>query len=70
MAIQIQLRRGSATSWTSADPTLAEGELGFETDTGKLKIGDGLTEWTALPYLSTESSASDNFMQILLLGGM
>ncbi len=46
----IQIRRGTAAAWTSANPTLAAGELGFETDTGKFKIGDGSTAWTSLAY--------------------
>jgi hypothetical protein len=52
MAVQIQIRRGTAANWTSANPTLAEGELGYETDTGKLKAGDGSTAWTSLDYIS------------------
>ncbi len=47
---QIQMRRGTAAQWTSANPTLALGEFGYETDTDKLKIGDGATAWTALAY--------------------
>ena len=39
MAIQIQMRRGTASAWTSANPTLAAGEVGFETDTNLFKIG-------------------------------
>lgn len=50
MAIKIQIRRGTAANWTSTDPTLSEGEVGFETDTGKIKIGNGSTAWTSLPY--------------------
>lgn len=50
MATQIQLRRGTAAAWTSADPTLADGEIGFETDTKKYKIGDGSTAWVSLAY--------------------
>ncbi|HEY1248643.1 MAG TPA: hypothetical protein VGE97_06630 [Nitrososphaera sp.] len=46
----IQLRRGTASDWTSADPVLNEGEIGYETDTGYLKIGDGGAPWTLLPY--------------------
>jgi len=46
----IQFRRDTAANWTSADPTLAQGELGLETDTGKYKIGDGSTAWTSLAY--------------------
>lgn len=47
---QIQLRKGTAAAWTSADPTLASGEIGYETDTGKQKMGDGTTAWTDLAY--------------------
>lgn len=47
---QIQVRRGTASQWTSTDPTLAAGEWGFETDTGKVKIGNGSTAWTSLGY--------------------
>lgn len=50
MAIKIQLRRGTASQWTSTDPILALGEVGFETDTGKVKIGTGSTAWTSLGY--------------------
>ncbi len=51
MTVQIQLRRGTAASWTSnGTVVLAAGEPGFETDTGKFKVGDGTTQWTSLPY--------------------
>jgi len=50
MAKQIQIRRDTAANWTSADPTLAQGEIGFETDTSFMKIGDGSTAWTSLSY--------------------
>jgi hypothetical protein len=46
----MQVRRGTASSWTSTNPTLAAGELGFETDTGKFKIGTGSSTWTGLAY--------------------
>jgi hypothetical protein len=52
MPIQIQLRRGTASLWTSTNPTLAQGEMGLETDTGKFKVGDGSTVWASLPYSS------------------
>jgi len=45
-----QQRRDTAANWTTANPTLLNGELGYETDTGKWKIGDGSTAWTALGY--------------------
>lgn len=50
MATRIQFRRGLAASWTSANPTLAQGEMGIELDTDLFKIGDGLTAWNALSY--------------------
>lgn len=46
----IQLRRASAAAWTSVNPVLALGEAGVETDTNKLKVGDGTSLWSALPY--------------------
>jgi hypothetical protein len=46
----IELRRGTASQWTTANPVLHAGEPGFEIDTGKLKIGDGTTAWTSLAY--------------------
>jgi hypothetical protein len=46
----IQVRRDTAANWTSTNPTLASGEMGFETDTGKFKIGNGSTAWTSLAY--------------------
>ena len=56
MAVQIQSRRDTAANWTTNDPTLAAGEIGLETDTGKLKIGDGATAWTALNYIDSAVS--------------
>jgi hypothetical protein len=47
---QLQQRRGTAASWTSTNPTLAAGEIGFESDTGKFKIGNGSTAWASLAY--------------------
>ncbi len=49
---RIQLRHDTATNWTTANPILAEGEAGFETDTNKFKIGDGVTNWNNLAYQS------------------
>lgn len=58
MAVQIQIRRGTAALWTSINPVLAQGEQGFETDTKKIKVGDGTTEWNSLAY-ATWASLSD-----------
>ena len=47
---RIQFRRDTASEWAKVNPVLAVGEPGFETDTGKHKIGDGVTAWRSLPY--------------------
>jgi hypothetical protein len=52
----IKLRRGTASQWTTADSTLAAGEMGIETDTGRSKFGDGTTAWTSLGYTVGDSS--------------
>ena len=49
-ALQKQ-RRDSAANWTFNNPTLLAGELGYESDTGKWKVGDGTTAWTGLAYI-------------------
>ena len=49
MAVQIQVRRGTASQWTSTIPNLAAGEIGFETDTNKFKIGTGVA-WNSTAY--------------------
>jgi len=46
----MQQRRDTAADWTSQNPTLLNGELGYETDTGKWKVGTGSAVWTALGY--------------------
>jgi hypothetical protein len=50
----IQIRRGSSTEWMSSNPILAVGENGFEIDTGRLKIGNGLLAWTDLDYIGSK----------------
>lgn len=52
MAQQIQFRRGTTEEWAAANPVLADGELGWERDTGKFKIGDGIATWSSLGYAS------------------
>jgi hypothetical protein len=51
---QIQVRRGTAANWTSTNPTLSAGEFGFETDTLKLKCGNGSTAWNSLAYTGND----------------
>lgn len=54
MATRMQQRRGTAADWAAQNPVLADGEVGFETDTKVLKMGDGVTAWNDLimPYLT------------------
>ena len=54
----IKLRRDTASNWTTADSVLGSGEPGLETDTGKIKFGDGSTAWTTLAY-SYDAVAND-----------
>lgn len=46
----IQIRGGTASAWTTANPVLASREMGVETDTRKHKFGDGVTAWSSLSY--------------------
>lgn len=59
--ITIQLRRDMAATWTARNPVLHEGELGYELDTGKAKMGDGSSGWTSLPYWQPGGGDVDNF---------
>lgn len=65
----LQLRAGTAAQWTTADPVLAAGEPGLETDTRKLKYGDGATAWSSLPYASGESANRGNTAAVPTAGG-
>ena len=68
MAVQIQLRRDSAADWASANPVLALGEPGVETDTLKVKVGDGSTAWNSLAYSITTQFADLNGKPTTLAG--
>lgn len=46
----IQHRRDTESNWTTTNPILAAGEIGFETDSGQFKIGDGILVWDELDY--------------------
>jgi hypothetical protein len=55
----LKLRGDTAAAWTAANPTLAAREMAVETDTRRIKIGDGSTAWTALPYAATGAPGAD-----------
>jgi hypothetical protein len=48
--VRLQLRQDTAANWTAFNPVLLAGELGRESDTGKIKIGTGSTPWSGLAY--------------------
>jgi hypothetical protein len=55
MANKIQLRRDSSIAWNNVNPVLSQGEPGFEIDSGRVKVGDGIKPWNQLPYIKTEN---------------
>src|SRR6056297_15011 len=55
----IKIRRDTSTNWAAVDPTLAAGEIAFETDTNKIKVGDGTTAYTSLEYASGAGTAAE-----------
>lgn len=54
--MKVQLRRDTASNWTTKNPTLLAGEMGIESDTNKFKFGDGNKTWSQLDYASADSS--------------
>jgi hypothetical protein len=62
MADRIQLRRDTAANWTAVNPTLAQGEVGYEANTGQFKFGDGATAWTGLSYFSPTPAVGVNVL--------
>jgi hypothetical protein len=57
---QIKQRRDTAANWASNNPTMGVGEVGWETDTRKAKLGDGATAWNALSYIVAPDSSALN----------
>lgn len=57
MSARIQLRRGTAAAATAANPVLASGEVGVEIDTGRIKVGNGVTAWNSLAYVDATAVA-------------
>lgn len=61
ISAQSRIIRGGAfvaASWTADDPILQLGEIGYETDTHLLKVGDGTTRWSELPYAGDGNSVA------------
>lgn len=56
------IRNDTAATWASKNPKLAKGEMGVEIDTGLMKIGDGLLNYNALPYLNDGNQSLDGVL--------
>lgn len=65
---RIQVRRGTASIGTNQWTTqvLYAGEIGYETDTGKFKIGDGATAWNSLAYAAVLPSEFTESVQDII----
>jgi hypothetical protein len=50
MAFRVQIRRDTSANWNTNDPILLDGEFGYETDTGRFKIGNGIDSWSEMSY--------------------
>ena len=70
MATRMQQRRGTAAQWTAANPVLAAGEIGFETDTNQFKMGDGSTAWSSLSFFKNleDLGGLDDFVTYTEIG--
>lgn len=64
MAVQIITRNDTAANWTTANPVLARGEIGLERDTMRLKIGDGVSAWSALPYRGVDGAPGGSVYEV------
>lgn len=67
MADIIQVRRDTLANWTSINPVLADGELAFEKDTKKLKVGDGVSSYTQLSY-TVNPKIVDRYISVVVAG--
>ncbi len=71
MATRMLQRRGTASQWNSANPVLGEGEIGWESDTNKFKIGDGVNTWANLAYFLDEDALGgsiDDYVPLTAVG--
>ena len=71
--VRIQVRRGTSSQWTAANPVLAAGEIGLETDTLKFKIGNGSSAWSSIASYANVapgdlSTTLDGYLEVGDLG--
>lgn len=65
----IEFKRDTSHNWLVHDPVLAPGEPGLETDTQRLKCGDGHTRWSKLPYIALDGTAFIAAPQVYVQAG-
>ena len=61
VAKRIQLRHDVAVKWTTVNPILLAGEFAYESDTNRMKIGNGTSRWNDLPYFQADSGSEGVF---------
>ena len=64
MTTQIQLRRDTSDNWSSANPVLAEGEIGMDMTVNAFKVGDGVSAWDDIDYAGTDISLDDYYTKV------
>lgn len=65
--VKLRLRTDSADNWIYTNPVLLLGEVGFEEDTGRIKIGNGKSAWNVLPYFRSESATTGAMQKQVIL---
>ncbi len=71
MIAQIKMRRGTTAEWAAASPVvLAAGEPGWDSTLEGMKVGDGSTEWAALPWIDAKNSLADILLAIYPIGAV
>ena len=61
VAKRLQLRHDTAANWIARNPVLLAGEIGIETNTNRMKIGNGSSNWASLAYFPADSGLGSVF---------
>lgn len=61
VAKRLQLRHDTAANWTARNPVLLQGEIGIETNTNRMKLGNGTMNWNTLPYFPADTALGSVF---------
>lgn len=56
---RIQMRRATTSRWASVNPILLSGEIGYDTILKRIKVGDGVTPWSLLPFFASTTDTPD-----------